>query len=435
MLIYAPEISSRHKYIFSLLITELLGLELKFSTDKTEFINSAEPKINYSKENFNSGLFVEAVDLLFEKDIRAQKINVTRGSGQMPRPTFFKTSSASAIPFDLFAAAFYLVSRYEEYLPFNADEHGRYTAEESLAFKNNFLDQPLVNQWAYLLRDKLKELYPSLVFKTPSYKYISTIDVDNVYAYRGKSFVRTTGAQIKDIFKFDLNKVSERSKVLSGKASDPFDRYAYHKELKEKYKHDLIYFLLCTEPAAYDNAISPDRKEYQQLVKQLNGFAEVALHPSYSTPKNVNKLKDECQQLSGISGKAISKSRQHFLRFNLPDTYTNLIASQIREDHSLGYTTQTGFRAGICSPFYFYDLKKEEATPLKIFPFAFMDFTLCEVLKLSPQQASEKIGSVISEVKKVNGTLISVWHDRTFSNRDIYKGWNEVYEKMLEKAI
>ena len=104
----------------------------------------------------------------------------------------------------------------------------------------------------------------------------------------------------------------------------------------------------------------------------------------------------------------------------------------IKEDHSMGYATQTGFRAGICSPFNFYDLSREEETTLTVFPFSIMDFTLCEVMKLSTGEAITKIISVIDEIKKANGTFISVWHDRTFSNKGIYSGWNTVYEQMLE---
>jgi hypothetical protein len=43
------------------------------------------------------------------------------------------------LPFDPLAATFYLVSRYEEYLPFIPDEHGRFPAKQSFAFSNGFL--------------------------------------------------------------------------------------------------------------------------------------------------------------------------------------------------------------------------------------------------------------------------------------------------------
>ena len=431
LLVYSPFITPRIRYIFRLILSDLFGLEINFISDKNEFLNSSHPKINYSRENLRTGLFVEASELLFEKNICEQKIEVFDFENGK---AFFKTSSDSVFPFDLFAASFYLVSRYEEYLPFKADEHGRYTAEQSMAYKNNFLNMPLVNIWANYLKQKLQEQYPSLNFKTQNYSALSTIDVDNVFAYKGKGLMRTAGAYVRDILKFDFEKINERTKVLSGNQVDPFDHYNYQRELKEKYKIEMIYFLLCASTSQYDNAVSPNSSAYKRLVNYLNEYAEVGLHPSYISNEKQEKINPERQLLSTISKREIIKSRQHFLKLNFPDTYRSLIQAGIKKDYSMGYTTQTGFRASICSPFNFYDLGREEEITLQIFPFAVMDFTLCELMKLSTDEAISKINSLIDEVKKVNGIFISVWHDRTFSNKEIFSGWNTVYEKMIKSA-
>ena len=80
-------------------------------------------------------------------------------------PCFFKTGPKSAIPYDIFAASFYLITRYEEYLPHVKDIHGRYTAEQSLAFKYRFLEKPVVDIWAYKLLEALKEKFPDYEYK------------------------------------------------------------------------------------------------------------------------------------------------------------------------------------------------------------------------------------------------------------------------------
>ena len=72
----------------------------------------------------------------------------------------------------------------------------------------------------------------------------------------------------------------------------------------------------------------------------------------------------------------VTKSRQHFLAFELPTTYLKLIQSGILEDYSMGYASHLGFRAGICSPFRFYNLLEEKETDLVVYPFQVMDVTL-----------------------------------------------------------
>ena len=100
----------------------------------------------------------------------------------------------------------------------------------------------------------------------------------------------------------------------------------------------------------------------------------------------------------------------------------------------MGYADVPGFRAGLCTPFKFYDIDKEQKTNLTIHPFAVMDATLKYYLKISPDQAMEHISPLIKEVKKWNGTFISLWHNESLSNNKIWKGWKTVYEKMVKEA-
>ncbi|NJO89826.1 MAG: hypothetical protein HC831_13425 [Chloroflexia bacterium] len=55
----------------------------------------------------------------------------------------------------------------------------------------------------------------------------------------------------------------------------------------------------------------------------------------------------------------------------------------ITNDYSMGYSSHPGFRAGTCTPFYFFNLKTDEKTNLKITPFAVMDVGFIDYLKCS----------------------------------------------------
>ena len=63
-----------------------------------------------------------------------------------------------------------------------------------------------------------------------------------------------------------------------------------------------------------------------------------------------------------------------------------------------------------------------------------MDATLLYYLKLSPQASLIQISELIEEVKNVNGTFISLWHNDTFSNHKQWEGWQSVYTEMVKVA-
>ena len=131
----------------------------------------------------------------------------------------------------------------------------------------------------------------------------------------------------------------------------------------------------------------------------------------------------------------VIRSRQHFLRLDLPFTYRRLIDLGIKEDYSMGFASQVGFRAGTSLSFYFYDLDIEVETTLLIHPFAVMDGTLNEYMELPIDDAQHLVKELIDKVKSVNGTFISLWHNETLSDMNLWKGWRQVYEYMIKEAI
>ena len=134
---------------------------------------------------------------------------------------FFLSGKQSALPFDPFAASFFLVSRYEEYIPFIADEHNRFGARESFMFKSGFLDKPLVNQYAHMLGEILQKFNSGLELKTSQYKFINSVDIDNAYAYLGKGLVRTSGAFVNDLIKFRFGEIANRARTFVGLNAGP----------------------------------------------------------------------------------------------------------------------------------------------------------------------------------------------------------------------
>ena len=432
LLIYTHKITHRNKYIFNLIFKDILGLDFRLTTDSNEFLKYEEPKLSYTNNPFGDELFFISRNLLFETGISEQNISIFDFNNSK---VFYAIGKASSLPFDVFAASFYLVSRYEEYLPHIRDEHDRFEAKDSIAFTNDFLQKPVVNNWAILIKELLMNKYPQLIFYESKYEFISTIDIDNAYAFREKGFTRTIGGYLKSLSNFNLKEVEERTRVLLGSEKDPYDTYDFQLNILKKYRFKSIYFFLLGDYGVNDKNLPIESKKFQTLIKMLGDYAEIGIHPSYGSNKSKEQLKKEVGRLSKILHRDVTKSRQHFLKLTLPETYRNLIDLDITDDYTMGFASQVGFRASICTPFNFYDLDIELETKLKIHPFAVMEGTLKYYMKIRPEEAMRKIKPLIDEVKAVNGNFISLWHNDTINNQKHWLGWRSVYEEMVEYAV
>ncbi len=432
LLIYTHKITHRNKYIFNLIFKDTLGLDFTLTAELDEFKTHIGAKLSYTNNPITDELFFTSRNLLFETGITEQNISVFDFNESK---VFFATGKSSALPFDVFAASFYLVSRYEEYLPHIRDEHDRFDAKDSLAFANGFLQKPLVNTWAILIKDLLLSKYPQLNFPVKKYEFISTIDIDNAYAYREKGFTRSVGGYLKSLSKLDFKEVSERTRVLFGLDKDPYDTYEFQLQTIKKYKLKTIYFFLLGDYGVNDKNLPIESKRFQSLIKMLGDYAQIGIHPSYGSNKSKTQLKKEVDRLAKVLHRDITQSRQHFLKLTLPETYRNLIDLDIRDDYTMGFASQVGFRASICTPFNFYDLDMELETKLKIHPFAMMEGTLMYSMKVNSKDAMSKIQPLIDEVKKVDGVFMSLWHNDTLNDKKIWAGWKAVYEKMVEYAV
>ncbi|MFV0248267.1 MAG: polysaccharide deacetylase family protein [Tenacibaculum sp.] len=411
------------------MLTRVLQIQIDFTTKVEDFVAHNGPKFSYTKVALSKEFFVKSHNLLFEQGIKDIEINVELWKGV---PCFFFQGKTSDLPFDIFSASFYLISRYEEYQPHIKDKHSRFKYSDSLAFKNGFLEKPIIDIWAYLFFEQLKERFPNFNYQSRKYCYISTLSVNNAYAYKHKSFVRTIGGFLKDLYKIKIISIWDRLTVLLNLKTDPFDTFKNIIDLKNKHEIKTIFFFLIGDYTTFDNNVSASKTKFKLLIKDMVDYAEVGLLSSYYTANDIDALKKEKERLESITNIHVKRSRQHYLRFSLPETYQKLIDLEFEEDYSMGYTNKIGFRASTCTPFYFYDLDFEIQTPLKIFPFAFMDSTLNHHMKLSPKQALGKIRDLKNEVKKVNGVFISLFHNESLSGYKNWKGWSRLYGSMLK---
>lgn len=429
MVLFTHTITPRLKYITEFVGREIFGQDIQLTTDKAFFHAYQGPAINYSKEKIRNKEFqVVPHGLLFEKYISAQQTVCFDWSRQK---AFFQTPGD--IPFDIFAASFYLISRYEEYLPHKKDEYGRYHHEESLAYKEDFLDKPLVNKWLKKFGEELKQVFPGLVIRDPPFSFLPTYDIDMAWSFLHKGPWRTMAGFTRSILTLKWKQLRFRMAVLNKKQGDPFAAYEWMDAFHKKYHLTPKYFFLLAEKnGRYDKNILPDNPAMQELVKQHSQQYSVGIHPSWQSGDKHSLLKTEIDQLHLMTGKKIIHSRQHYIRFTFPITFQQLIENGILYDYSMGYGGINGFRASIASPFYWYDLEKEEQTRLLLFPYCFMDANSFYEQKNNAQQALHEMRHYHRAVNEVNGTLIMIWHNSFLGTDPMFNGWREAYESFIK---
>ncbi len=435
MLILVPKITNRLYYIFELMLKDELGIDFKFTTDKDSYLSYEGVKLHYGKYPMpeESGLYQQAANILFEHDIADQDVKICNyKESKAIYPVF---NEKSLFPFDIFAASFYIISRYEEYLPHVSDNYNRFQPQDSILYKMEMMERPVINLWSIDLGNELVARYPEITLKKKTFRFVPTYDVDAAWAYRNKGFFRTTLSLCRDILRFDKNEIKYRWDVLRKKKMDPFDTFEYQIKLQKELKLSPLYFILCGDYNTNDKNISIKNKEFQQLIKHLGDYALVGIHPSFSSYLNKNMIKEEITRLSDVLKREVTISRQHFLRLSLPSSYQILIELDITDDYTMGYASQAGFRAGYADTFKFFDLENDMKTKLNIHPFALMDGTMRDYLNLDVQESYEKAKKLVDEVKNVNGTFILLWHNETLSGEKRWEGWITLYRKILDYIL
>lgn len=431
MILYTHSNSPRLQYIVGFIGSVLKAAPFAITSSIEEFKSYNGARINYSDSKItDTEIWIKPHTLLFEKDVKAQIIECFDTNGHK---AFFKTRCD--LSFDILAASFYLLSRYEEYLPYTKDMYGRYAFENSLAYKEGFLSVPLVNIWLQHLRQAIKNKFPAFITFHSSFTFLSTYDIDIAWSYRHKGWWRNAGGLLRSLLSGQLSLVKERMQVLRNKQKDPFDSFGWLHKLHERYKLKPYYFFLVPEKRGrYDKNIDPSCKAMQDLIRDHIIRYPIGIHPSWKSGDDVSSLTKEIAFLSKINGSPVVSSRQHYIRFNLPDGYRRLIGNGIQFDFSMGYGSINGFRASVASPFYWYDLEKEQQTTLMLFPFCYMEANSFYEQKFTPQQALEEMRSYYTTVKSVNGYFIMIWHNSFLGTDKLYSGWRDVYEHFVKEV-
>ncbi len=431
LLVYTDAVSNRLTYTFDLMLTDLLGLQYELTSDKDFFNSASLPKFSYATSPVMEEIFFEAATLLFEIANAPQPINFCEYEKLRG---FCPVSKRSRIPFDFFASAFFMVTRYEEYFPHHKDKYDRFRPTSSKNYKGGHLEKPMVNYYALELKKILAEKFPELVFKKKAFEYIPTFDIDMAYSYRNKGVLKNAAGYFRSFVLSEFTEIKERFRVHLGKQKDPFDTFDYLLKTCSRNQLQSVFFFLLGDESTLDKNIPFDNKEFRELIKSIATKTETGIHLSFKSHRSTARTKMEVERLEKITGKSTFRNRLHYLLFRFPHSYERLVSIGITEDYTMGYASRNGFRAGICTPYYFFNIKKNEVTPLKVFPFAFMDSTFAHYQKVDSETALNEIRQLMRYVYETGGTFYGLWHNSSFTGQKEWKDYGRVFETVAEEA-
>ncbi len=420
----------RSRYIMAHLLGTMAGWETQEVTDAAAFDALEGPKLTYGATKHEGAFHVVPQGLLGQEGTTAEEPAIALVEGL---PVLFPGHGGD-LPFDVFAAAFFQLSRYEEHGGIPRDEHGRPRTVALHAARHGYLHRPVVDEWLYLLAAAWRKQDPHLPALRRTYAHVATLDVDNGAMYLGRPLWRSLGGAARDLLRGHPKRVADRMAVLLGATRDPYAVHGAFLDLAERTGGRTIVNFLTAPRGTHDHAIGPETRVMRRCIQAMAARTRIGLHPGYASSDEPARLYGEKQRLEAVVGAPVVHSRQHFLRMHLPDTYRHLEQLGIREEHSMGLADRTGFRAGTCTAFPFFDLPAGKATKLNIHPFAVMDSALCYKMKLSPQEAAAEANRMVDAVRRVQGTFISVWHERFLCGYGDEQGWGGLATEVFNHA-
>lgn len=415
-------ITPRLAYVLNLLFEELLHQPAKaILRDELEALPADAWIVNYTDQPVPGALLhIPPEGLLAEKHVRKKQPVLSWIDGF---PRLFPLEQLDSVGFDILSAAFYLASGYTYYQTEARDEHGRYDEQALFPVKEGLHRHPWVHHYADHLARCL-EAATGYRPQLPAADYHLTWDIDRPWAYRHQGFLRQLRGSIGDVRHYSLTTMLERWQTLAGFKLDPFYTYALIRQYSQPAKTTC--FFLINGQTRHDSLYTAQNEAYQKLMVDLReeGFS-LGHHPSYQTMLKPALLQQEKAQLEAILQQRVTRSRQHYLRYQFPETFQGLVEAGIEQDASLCPVTTTGFLMGMARPFWWFDLTANQRQSLILQPTMAMDRSLQQYQRLTPEAAIDQLRQLHERSQGAGGVFTLLLHNETLSNRHEWAGWQE----------
>ncbi len=394
--------TNERKYILDIIFNEFLGLEYKLEIGSIEY--------EIVLENGKKLIIKDTFFNKYPQDLGYLKL---------------ENIPSELEELDIFAASFFMLTRWEEYVNQNRDSHDRFPATESLAFKEGFLDRPVVNEYVEILKSMLLKLDSSLKFKSREYQLFLTHDVDHLYFWKSsKQLFRIVAGDVlkRRDFSLAFARVKEYILVKTKKARDPFDTFDWLMDKSEEIGVKSRFYFMSGGVTEFDNRYKIDDPKALELIGKIKKRGHIiGIHPSYNAYNDCEQLKKELDLLEKVVGEKIVEGREHYLRFEVPTTWQVWEDNGMQVDSTCGYADQEGFRCGTGDEFSVFNILSREKLKLKERSLVVMDCSLFDYNNYSYSEAKIKI----DKMNKQTNDFTMLWHNSYIKHIKFYGDYIE----------
>lgn len=420
----SPAFKAEKTYAFSVLLGELLGIpfEIRHPAGAQHYWIELPDGKKITIEDHFFGQNSEAGYLKME-NIPAKPVHVPHPfdtgaeiTAIYGRAFFSSDTTTITCGLDLFASAFFMLTRWEEYVRPERDQYGRFPAAASLAMRGGFLQRPVVNEYAELLWQMLVRLGWNQPRPERRFRLHLSHDVDHPLLWWSVTDrLRTLAGSL-----FHRKNVRETAWWLfrhTFRRRDPNDIFDYWMAFSEQQGITAHFNFLGDRPAGSDAYYPLDHPFVRNLIRKVADHGHViGFHPSREAAADPAVFDHELDSLRRLSPVPVTTGRQHYLCFEAPHTWQRWADAGMDWDSTAGYPDAEGFRCGICCSFPVFNFLTRQALPLREKPLVAMDVTLAQYRKYPPYMAFEQLQNLRYEVEAHSGEYVLLWHNSSWNS-------------------
>ena len=432
-----PHFASAKRWIAQVLLEEMLGLSVEMVFQDAaqgyvlEFPNGSQIRL---EDHFFCYCDPQNFPASARMPIAPLRANAPFSSGETlvtyyGRPLLELTTGAVHCGLDIWASAFFMLSRWEEY---GKASRGRFPAETAFAVRHGLLHRPLVQEYAAFLRDCMGALGIQVDYPRQAARLHLSCDVDHPQLWNQPADrLRTLAGSV--FRRFDP---AEWAYWLAGpiwRRADPFDVFESWMDLAESRNLRWHFNFLAGRAAAPDCDYSLEDIFVRKLMDRIQerGHA-LGFHPSRAAAADPQRFQRELEALRAAAPGPVRSGRQHYLHFSAPETWRSWASAGMDWESSLGYAEQAGFRCGIAQSFPVFDCERQTPLPIRELPLIAMDVTLAQYCRLRPDEAGAALEQLGAAVRKHGGEMVLLWHNSSW-NTHFWKPWQDVLLKTIQK--
>ncbi len=427
MKIFCPDnFLPERKYIIDIILQDFLGLDYQIIFEKRKkyrilLKNNAEIIINdafFSKfENKNTYLHKKNIpeNIIFAKNsfLTEKNIPIIYGNSEIKiqKKIFF-------LGLDIFASAFFMLTRWEEFVATDKDKHQRFICKNSLAQKFDFHQRPVVDEYVEMFWNILKFNGCKQKRKAFEYQAIPTHDIDYLlYFYNYFDRIKAIAGDVfkrQDIFAAK-QKIKDIFFTKRKRSQDPFDTYDYLMNLAEKYNLKAKFYFVATDGKDLDVNYNFFNRQTEKIIRKIKQRGHIiGIHGSYRSFNNQKIFKKEMSNFEHYEI-TVEQGRQHYLRFQNPTTWQIQNKNRLKYDSTIGFTNTSGFRAGTCREYAVFDIISQKRLNLTERPLIFMETASAKAYN-NPIDFYNHLVDLRDKVKKYKGQFVFLWHNSNINN-------------------